>query len=262
MFCLGSLLMFIRRLALLKIYFLFGGSPVLHAQFDFEEEKAPFLGNAQLSISKKPTLEDKPRRKAGQRKDEIDTLKFYLAEYGLDDTFKEHLQGFFVSWTAEEMKTQMEDKIHQGDKKNFYQEDELVPLSILTAYQFEKEILKTTFEFPPSDCRTFFQSLILPQWCHEVESLDFSNQKLKFIPSILYAFEGLRDLNISHNKIKDISMISKFRRLQYLDISHNKIGNLSYIHDLKNAEVKDKKQSKVARFNYIVLGTIVDFIKN
>ena len=63
--------------------------------------------------------------------------------------------------------------------------------------------------------------------------LDLSSNKLTDI-SVIKLFKNLENLNISFNKIKDISVLKDLNKLEYLNISDNNITDISVLKDLNN----------------------------
>ncbi|ULT88509.1 hypothetical protein L3Y34_007607 [Caenorhabditis briggsae] len=67
----------------------------------------------------------------------------------------------------------------------------------------------------------------LPMGCQrQVDSLDRSQSNLQSIPSDIYRFRKLEDLNLSMNNIKDLGRLFTLRRLKVLDVSDNEISML------------------------------------
>ena len=68
----------------------------------------------------------------------------------------------------------------------------------------------------------------------KLEELCLTNRKLESIPDLSY-FKNLKKLNISHNKITDLSNLPL--TLIELDVSNNKINNIDKLHLIKTLQI-------------------------
>lgn len=64
--------------------------------------------------------------------------------------------------------------------------------------------------------------------------LNLSNQDLSILNKLPFSCQCIKNLNISHNKLKNLAGLSQFTSLTQINLSHNQISSLSELANIKN----------------------------
>lgn len=82
--------------------------------------------------------------------------------------------------------------------------------------------------------------------CTRSPELDLSECGLEAIPKQVFELTWLEKLDVSENKITDLSLLSRSLQLQVLECGDNQIRDLSPLHGLAQLQVLDCRSNQIS----------------
>ena len=100
-----------------------------------------------------------------------------------------------------------------------------------------------------------FGIIIYNNWCNNLNKLYLIKCSIKVIPEEINNFINLKELDLSKNKIKNITNIFNLTSLKLLALSNNKINNISndikYLSNLENLYLNNNKIINITEIKYL-----------
>lgn len=111
---------------------------------------------------------------------------------------------------------------------------------------FQNELILSNLNLEDSELEDRLSSIFNKIIVTKIQKIDISNNSISNIPEILKLFPNLTYLNLSGNKIQNISSLSNLKNLEILILSNNQILNISdNLYSLKKLHILDLSYNRL-----------------